>query len=597
MAAASADEDYDQAKALAAKQEAATAAGHCRRPLPLWGCQQGTKRIDSTIRITRSGGEPMARRLGHLIVIIVIMAVAGAVPASSDPSPVKPDLGGAIVMGSIGDASILIPGLNSDSASSEITGYVYDGLVKYDKDIKVVGVLAESWQISPDGLTIVFKLRRGVKWQDGKPFTARDCVFTYRFMTNPKTLTPYRGNWTPIKKVVAVDDYTLKVTMKKKYAKAIIIWMMGMLPRHLLKGQNPRKSPLARHPIGNGPFRFVSWKSDQQIVVAANKDYWEGRPYLDRVVTRIIPDMATMFMELKALNIDYMTLTPLQWRRQTNTAFFKKNFRKYKYLAFMYTYLGFNLKSDLFRDRRVRQAIAYAVNTRQIIKGVLLGQGEPTAGPYKPGTWPYNTRLKPYPYDPARAARLLAAAGWKKGAGGRLYKNGRPFEFTLITNLGNESRKNTALIIQHQLKKVGITLKIRILEWTTFLKDFINPGRFQACLLGWTVPPDPDSYNVWHSSSIDKKNRLNFINFRNAEVDRLLVEGRHTLDQAKRKKIYDRFQEILHQEVPYVFLYVPYSLVILNHRFKNIKPAPLGIGYNFIRWWVPKGLQKYRFVR
>jgi peptide/nickel transport system substrate-binding protein len=539
----------------------------------------------------------MIRRWGQVILFVMSLAVALPSPAAPNPSPARPDLGGAIVMGSIGDASILIPGLNSDSASSDITGYVFDGLVKYDKDIKVVPVLAKSWQVSPDGLTITFHLRHGVKWQDGKPFTARDCVFTYEFMTDPKTLTPYRGNWTPIQSVVAPDDYTLKVTMKKPYAKAIIIWMMGMLPRHLLKGRDPRKTPLARHPIGTGPFRFVSWKSDQEIVVAANKDYWEGRPYLDRVVTRIIPDTATMFMELKALNIDYMNLTPLQWQRETNTPFFKKNFRKYKYLEFMYTYLGFNLKSDLFQDRRVRQAIAYAVNTRQIIAGVLLGLGEPTAGPYKPGTWPYNNRIKPYPYDPARAAKLLAAAGWKKGRDGRLYKGGRPFEFTLITNLGNESRKNTALIIQHQLKKMGITVQIRILEWTTFLKDFINPGNFQACLLGWTVPPDPDSFNVWHSSGIDKKNRLNFINFRNAEVDRLLVEGRHTLDQKKRKKIYDRFQEILHQEAPYVFLYVPYSLVILNHRFRNIKPAPLGIGYNFIRWWVPKGLQKSRFVR
>jgi peptide/nickel transport system substrate-binding protein len=499
----------------------------------------------------------MIRRWGQLLVLVACLAVAGSSPGAPAGPQVKPDLGGAIVMGSIGDASILIPGLNSDSASSEITGYVYDGLVKYDKDIKVVGVLAKSWQVSPDGLTITFHLRRGVKWQDGRPFTAQDCLFTYRFMTDPKTLTPYRGNWTPIQSVVAPDDYTLKVTMKKPYAKAIIIWMMGMLPKHLLEGRDPRKTSLARQPVGTGPFRFVSWKSDQEIIVAANKDYWEGRPYLDRVVTRIIPDTATMFMELKALNIDSMDLTPLQWQRQTNTPFFKKNFKKYKYLAFMYTYLGFNLRSDLFKDRRVRKAIAYAVNTRQIIAGVLLGLGAPTAGPYKPGTWPYNDKLKPYPYDPAKAARLLDAAGWKKGRDGRRYKDGRPFEFTLITNLGNESRKNTALIIQHQLKKIGITMQIRILEWTTFLKDFINPGNFQACLLGWTVPPDPDSYNVWHSSSIDNTNRLNFIHFRNAEVDRLLVEGRHTLDQARRKKIYDRFQEILHEEVPYVFLYMP----------------------------------------
>ncbi|MBU1740811.1 MAG: peptide-binding protein, partial [Proteobacteria bacterium] len=394
-----------------------------------------------------------------------------------------------------------------------------------------------------------------------------------------------------------VDDYTLKVTMKRTYAKSLIIWMMGILPKHLLEGKDPRKTSLVRHPVGTGAFKFLSWQAGRRIVVTANKDYWEGRPYLNQIITRVIPDMATMFIELKAQNLDLMGLTPLQWRRQTNNSFFRKNFRKYKYLAFAYTYLGFNLKSDKFKDRRVRQAIAYAIDKKQIIQGVLLGLGEPTAGPYKPGTWPYNTKLEPYPYDPQKALKLLAQAGWKRGSDGRLYKDGRPFVFTIITNLGNESRKNTALIIKHQLKKIGVTAQIRILEWTTFLHNFINPGKFEACILGWTVPPDPDAYNVWHSSSIDKKNKLNFIYFKNDEVDRLLVTGRYTLDQKKRKRIYDRFQEILHREAPYVFLYVPYSLTIIHHRFKNIKPAPIGLTYNLIRWWVPRPQQKYRFLR
>lgn len=538
----------------------------------------------------------MARRRGRFLVGAVVLSLALAGASLAAPQP-KPDLGGAIVFGSIGDASILIPGINSDSASGDITGLVYDGLVKYDKDIKIVPVMAKSWTISPDGKTITFQLRRDVRWHDGRRFTAHDCVFTYKFMTDPKTLTPYRANWTPIKSAVAVDDYTLKVTMKRTYAKSLIIWMMGILPKHLLQGKDPRKTSLVRHPIGTGAFKFLSWQAGRRIVVAANQDYWEGRPYLNQIITRVIPDMATMFIELKAQNVDLMGLTPLQWRRQTNNSFFKRNFRKYKYLAFAYTYLGFNLKSDKFKDRRVRQAIAYAINNKQIIQGVLLGLGEPTVGPYKPGTWPYNTKIKPYPYDPAKALKLLDQAGWKRGSDGRLYKDGKPFVFTIITNLGNEARKNTALIIKYQLQKIGITVNIRILEWTTFLHDFINPGKFEACLLGWTVPPDPDAYNVWHSSSIDKKNKLNFIYFKNDEVDKLLVAGRYTLDQKKRKQIYDRFQEILHREVPYVFLYVPYSLTIVHRRFRSIKPAPLGLTYNLIRWWVPRPEQKYRFLQ
>ena len=520
-----------------------------------------------------------------------MLAVVGPSWAKVD----KPAYGDGMITGSIGDASILIPGLASDSASSGVNGLVYDGLVKYDKDLNIVGVVAKSWTISKDEKVITFHLHKNVKWHDGKPFTAIDCLFTYRFMTDPKTPTPYRSSWNLIKKVEVIDDYTLRVTMKKTFAKALITWGMGMLPRHLLKGKDPRQNPLARRPIGTGPFRFLSWKSGQRIILTANKDYFDGRPYLDRTITRIIPDMATMFLELKAGNLDMMGLTPLQWMRQTRTGFFKKFFKKYKYLAFAYTYLGFNLKKKIFQDRRVRLAITYGINKGELIDGVLLGLGQRTVGPYKPGTWAYNTRLRPYPFDPEKALALLAQAGWKRGKDGKLRnKKGDLFTFTIITNQGNQNRKNTALIIQQRLKQIGVTVKLRVIEWTVFLKEYVDKRRFDAVILGWTIPPDPDGYDVWHSSRM-AKGGLNFVSFSNPEVDRLLVKARHTLSRKVRKPLYDRFQDILHREAPYVFLYVPDSLTVVHRRFRNIKPAVAGIDYNFIRWYVPKAEQKHKF--
>ena len=265
---------------------------------------------------------------------------------------------------------------------------------------------------------------------------------------------------------------------------------------------------------------------------------------------------------------------------------------KYRYLSFSYTFLGYNLKNSRFADKRVRQAISYAINKDEIIQGVLLGLGRQATGPYKPGTWPHNPNVKTYPYDPARARELLAAAGWRDTNGdGILERNGEPFVFEIITNQGNEVRAKCAEIIQRRLAEVGITVKIRILEWAAFVNDFINKRKFEATILGWTIPLDPDGYDVWHSSKTGP-DELNFISFKNREVDELLEAGRSTFDMQKRKRAYDRIQEILAEEQPYTFLYDPDALPIIHARFRGIQPAPIGIGYNFIKWYVPGGEQR-----
>ena len=508
-----------------------------------------------------------------------------------------PAYGDIIVRGDIGDASNLIPILASDSPSHNIAAMIYNGLVKYDKNMNIVGDLAKSWAISKGGLVITFHLRKNVRWHDGRPFTAKDVLYTYQVTVDPKTPTAYAGDFLKVKKAEVLDDHTFRVTYDKPFAPALISWSSAILPRHLLAGQDITKSPLSRHPVGTGPYLFKEWVAGQKIVLAANPDYFEGRPYVDGRITRIIPDTATMFLELRARNIDMMGLTPLQYTRQTESNLFRQNFDKYRYLAFAYTYLGYNLKHPFFADKRVRQAISYAINKEEIISGVLLGLGKPATGPYKPGTWAYNENVRKYSYNPEKARQLLRAAGWTKtNKGGILEKDGRPFSFELITNQGNETRQKCAEIIQRQLKEVGIDVKIRILEWAAFINDFINKRRFDAIILGWTIPLDPDAFDVWHSSKTAPQ-ELNFISYKNPEVDALLEKARSTFDQRQRKKYYNRFQEILAEDQPYTFLYVPDELIIINRRIRNIEPAPIGLGHNFIRWYVPRDEQKYTMTR
>ncbi len=543
------------------------------------------------------------KRLSYSVILLLLFLLLAACDKSSQTENARPQAdkppayGDILVRGDIGDASNLIPLLASDSASHSVAGMVFNGLVKYDKDMNIVGDLAESWDVTQNGLVITFHLRKGVQWHDGKPFTAADVLYTYQVTTNPKTPTAYAGDFLKIKKAEVLDDYTFRVTYDKPFAPALISWASAILPRHLLEGKDITKSPLTRHPIGTGPYKFKEWVAGQKIVLVSNENYFEGRPYIDGRVTRIIPDTATMFLELRAQNIGMMGLTPLQYTRQTDNNLFKENFNKYRYLSFAYTYLGYNLKNPLFTDKRVRQAISYAVNKDEIISGVLLGLGKPATGPYKHGTWAYNDKVKIYNYDPAKARELLKQAGLTDtNHDGVLEKDGKPFEFEILTNQGNETRQKCAEIIQRQLKEVGISVKIRIVEWSAFVTDFINKRRFDAVILGWTIPLDPDAYDVWHSSKTSPE-ELNFVSYKNPEADEMLEKGRSTFNQAERKKYYDRFQEILVEDQPYTFLYVPEELIIISNRIRGVEPAPIGIGHNFIKWYVPKDEQKYTMTR
>ena len=331
------------------------------------------------------------------------------------------------------------------------------------------------------------------------------------------------------------------------------------------------------------------------IDMASKPRYIDGQPFIDRLLYRSIPDKTTLFLELKAGKVDVMdSMTSLQYKFQAAKPPFSEEYNTYKTLSSTYLYLGYNLKSPLFSDVKVRLAFAHAIDKKDLVKGALLGQGEPTIGPYKPDSWAYNHGIKDYPHDIEKARQLLAEAGWVKGRSGFLEKNGVPFSFTLLTNQGNEDRITTAVILQYQLQKLGIEVKLRTLEWSAFINNFVIPGYFDAVVLAWTIPYDPDNYSVWHSSSVGTA--LNFIGYANKEVDACLEAARSTFDRKERKKYYDRFQEILHAEQPYCFLYVPYQLSAIQKRFKGIEPAPIGVFYNSDKWWVPLDYQRHRIV-
>lgn len=505
-----------------------------------------------------------------------------------------------LIISSIGDASFLNPVLAQDSASSDINSFVFNGLLKYDKDLLITGDLARSWEIKEgDKPQITFFLRRNVRWHDGKEFTAEDVKFTYETIMDEHTNTVRRSDYELVEKVEILDKYTVRITYREPFSPGLETWTIGIIPKHLLAGEDINTSPFNRQPIGTGPFRFVEWVSDEKIVLEANDDYFEGRPYLDGIVYRIIPETSLSEIELLTGGADYSSIYPHQYERMEKDP----HLRVFTRLSLGYTYIGYNLTNDLFKDRRVRQALTHAINRQEIVKYVLYGRGVVATGLFPNHLWYYNPQVKPLSYNPELAKSLLKEAGWQDADGdGILDKDGKPFRFTLITNSGNDIRKDIGVMVQRYWKEVGIDVDLKLYEWSVFLKNFINPKHFDACILGWSLSVDPDAYSIWHSSQIE--DGFNFISYKNPQVDSLLVEGRREYDREKRREIYHQIHRLINEDQPYTFLYVPEATPALNNKFvevasaegdkktfAEIEMAKSGLMHNIIKWYVPRRVE------
>ncbi len=499
--------------------------------------------------------------------------------------------GGMLVDAMTGEPSGLIAMIAGESAASAIAGNIFNSLLKYDKNLDLTGELAKSWDISSDQRTITFHLKPQLKWADNQPLTSDDVLFTWQKVTDEKTRTPYGSDFKLVIKAETPDANTFKVTYAVPYAPALDTWAgLHILPKHLLKDQDINTTAFSRNPVGSHYYKLDRWKNGQYLKLTRNNNATQGQARIDSLLSRIIPDKASQFLELSADNIDSMGLNPIQYARIFPARpDLNHHIALYKELGNSYTYMGFNLKRKPFDDIRVRQAINYAIDKQEIIDGVLLGLGEPVASPYKPGTRWSNPALKPYPYDPNKARDLLKAAGYVDHDGdGILDKDGKPFSFEILTNQ-NKEREMTAVLIQRRLKDIGINANIRVLEWASFLGRFIKPKAFDVVVLGWGLSLDPDQYSIWHSSQ-QAPGQFNFIGYSNPQADKLLEAGRIELDPEKRMKIYHEFSKILLDDSPVVYLSAGYGLSAIHKRISGISnPAPpAGIGHNTYEWYIPK---------
>ncbi len=502
--------------------------------------------------------------------------------------------GGVLINAMSAEPSNLISMIAGDSASSAIASKIFNSLIRYDENLNFTSDIAESWKISNDQKTITFKIKKGLEWSDGEPLTSADVYFTWKLITNPNTRTPYGSDYALVSEAKIPDANTFIVTYDDNYAPALDTWAsLEILPKHILENEDINSTFFSREPIGSNYYKIGDWVSGQQVNLIKSENGVLGAAHIEKLTSRIIPDTSSQFLELSAGNIDLMNINPIQFKRVFPAKPKLKNRTAlYKEMGNGYTYLGFNLKREPFNDKKVRQAINYAINKDEVIKGVLLGLGEPISSPYKPGTRWSDPSLKPYEYNPKKALNLLKEAGYKMSADNFLVKDGKELEFEIITNQ-NKQREMTAVLIQRRLKEIGIKVSIRVIEWASFVNRFIKPGDFDVVVLGWSLSLDPDQFNIWHSSQ-QGPGQFNFVGYDNKKVDQLLEKGRRELDLDKREQIYHEFSRQLLEDSPIVYLYAGYGLTAVNKRIKGIKsPAPpAGIYHNSQDWYIPKSLRR-----
>ncbi|MEW9111463.1 peptide-binding protein [Cytobacillus gottheilii] len=510
-------------------------------------------------------------------------------PAEPSGEPVQ---GGDLIIGSSGAPTMFNGLYSSDASSSDIEGMIFDSLVGSDLEFNPVtdGGLAEEVDAAEDGLTYTIKLKEGATFHDGEALNADDVVFTYNIPLSDEYDGPRKSYFEAVESVEKIDDYTVQFNMSKVDAQFPVVGLgFGILPEHIL-GDVPIPE-LGEHefntknPIGSGPFKFEEWRDGEYVKVVANEDYWDGRPYLDSVTYKIVPDANAILAQLQAGDIHYYAGVAQPDVPTVESFADAAGIRLESGLALSYTFLGLNQRMEMFQDVSVRQAITHAIDREAIVESVMAGYGEVAHVPESPLSWAYNPDVPKFEYDVEKAKQMLADAGWTPGDDGILEKDGERFSFEVKTNQGNKVREDIVVILQQQLKEVGIEIVPQIVEFSSLIAD-IDPGvwNFEGIVLGWSLGTDPDPSGIFHTKEIEAG--LNFTAYSNPDLDVLMDQSLQELDKEKRKEQIGQVQQGLAEDQAYTFLYYPEEFRALPANLQGYEFHAKNQLYKINKWWL-----------
>ncbi|WP_158589617.1 MULTISPECIES: peptide-binding protein [Clostridia] len=508
------------------------------------------------------------KKLSYLLSFIVFLIVLSACnvedpEGKTDEAEAKSNqqAGGDLIIGTTGSPTLFNPFYSTDTTSMTIEGFIFSGLITVDREFNLEGDLAEDWEHSEDGKTWTFYLREDVKWHDGEDFTADDVVFTYQIPIDENYNGPRGYTYEKIKAVKKIDDYTVEFTLTQPNAPFLTISMQaGILPEHILGdlpieelGENKFNT---KEPIGTGPYVFEEWADGEYIKLHAFDEYHLGKPNIDTLTYKIVPDANALMAQLQSGDINFTGVN--EQNVEVATELDEKGIITLQSgPSNSWEYVIWNLRNPLFEEKKVRQALSHAIDRESILEAVLQGEGEVAYGPGSPANWAFNPDVPRYEYDPAKAEALLHEAGWEKSDNGVLEKDGTPFSFTIKTSQ-SDTREDIAVVLQQQLESIGIQTDVEVMEWSAFVEDTGPPNwNFDAQVSGMSIGSDPDPSYFWHSKEIE--NGLNYSAYSNPDVDKLLDENTRVLDQEKRAEIIKQADAMVAEDQPVSFLYYPNS--------------------------------------
>jgi peptide/nickel transport system substrate-binding protein len=495
--------------------------------------------------------------------------------------------------------------LNQFSAENDIYSrwitvpYIFEPLLFYDfDDLTMEPRLAESYEISDDGLEYTFRLRDDVYFSDGTPVTADDVIFTYETAVNPEVdAANIASLFVDVEKAIKVNERVVKFFMKRPYFKALenlCFWDLGILPKHIYNFSNAEDfNKRVSDPVGSGPFVFEKWETGREVVLCRNENYWGDKPKLKKIIYKFIPNPVARVQSLRSHSVDIVIPEPEQFADLVDDEQFNEEFRCLWYWnpGAPFYCIGWNMDTPFFSDRRVRLAMTHIIDREQIVSKLLKGQGRIITGPFFINGPQNDPNIEPWPYDLNRARELLDEAGWvDSDKDGLRDKNGVPFRFKFMYSSDNALYGRLAKLLKDTATKVGIEVIPEPYEWSVVISRITN-RKFEAMVIGWGGDILEDFYQIFHSSQIGGGG-ANCVGFRSKQADTIMEEIKRTLDESRRTELCHKLHRILHEEQPYTLLFTRPTFRLVDKRFKNVKIHRLGLKY--WQWYVPEEQQRYK---
>ncbi len=480
------------------------------------------------------------------------------------------------------EPNTLVRMFSNQASADDVTALLFEPFFRYDNHERPVPALATTFPtlanglISKDGLRITFPLRKGVLWSDGVPVTAADVIFTWHAIVDGRNPVVYTQGYDRIKTIVADNPYRVTFVMKQPFSPAVYLFSEGTftpLPAHLLAHDATLNNiPYDAHPIGDGPFVLKRWVHGADLIFVANPHYWRGPPHVREIDMKVIPDPTTQVNELRTHEIDFidgvsaslvgdLAGIPHIWIQRQ--------------LQANYRHLDFNLRNPILADMAVRQAIARAINVQAVIDDVYHGLGVRASTDIPPFSWA-ATGLPPIPYDPAAAARLLDADGWRVGPDGIRRKNGHRLSLSISSTTDNRPNADAEALVAQQLKAVGIDLTVKNYAGPVLFAEGgpLYGGRYDMSWIVNTEAVDPDNLAVWGCAYFPPHG-ANTDFYCNPAVDRYLQAAETTYDQRQRRADYTAAWRIMLHDVPSDILYWEQNVLAGNSDLHNVKAAPV----------------------